>query len=135
MSSTVTGPGASWFAAAAAADAMLRALGGTEVMVSVPVASATADATGGLGMEAGATQDLVLGPVLVRRCRDGVGVELLVAAEALRAALSLSRDQRPEDVLAKEARVTVNQVSLRILSMEAEYFGGLEYLYRIRLED
>ena len=135
MSSTVTGPGASWFTAARAADALLRGLGGGEVMLSVPAANALTDTTSGMGIDAAAIQELTLAPVLVRRCRNGVGVEVMVAAETLRAALGLSNDQRPEDVLGHEARITVNQVTKRILSMEAEYFGALEYVYRIRLED
>src|SRR5689334_12142052 len=64
-------------ALARAAEAMLRALGGSEVRLRCPVAAAENEQARQLGLEAPATEDIAIAPVVVRA--SGNDVELLIA--------------------------------------------------------
>lgn len=132
--STAIGAGANWFSAARATDVLLQALGGVEVKLLVPVTQESADVTSGMGIAAAVVEELALSPALVRKSRKGTGVEVVVGAESLRT-LGATDDQRIEDVMSREARVRVGERVMRIAAIEAEYFAGVEYLYRLQVED
>jgi hypothetical protein len=102
------------------------------LLIPQPLAAAPAD--NGLALTAETDEALLLDPVLVRRNMDGSALEVMVAAETLRAALGIDDDQRPEDTMGLEARLEINLQRYRIQAVEAEFQGGLEYLYKFRVE-
>jgi hypothetical protein len=120
-------------------------LGGAEVKLLIPVARESAGETEGMGIAPAAVEELAISPALVRSSRDGEGVELVVGAETLKAALGsngttppccfATRTGHPGDLVLGEARIRVNERVMRVAAVRAEYFAGVEYLYRIRLED
>jgi hypothetical protein len=134
MNDAVTQPAPGWYPASMAAAALLRSLGGSTARLLIPQPLAAAPADNGLALTAETDEALLLDPVLVRRNMDGSALEVMVAAETLRAALGIDDDQRPEDTMGLEARLEINLQRYRIQAVEAEFQGGLEYLYKFRVE-
>ena len=105
MNDAVTQPAPGWYPASMAAAALLRSLGGSTARLLIPQPLAAAPADNGLALTAETDEALLLDPVLVRRNMDGSALEVMVAAETLRAALGIDDDQRPEDTMGLEARL------------------------------
>lgn len=134
--------------AARAADAMLRALGGAELILRIPSAAIPPESAvpAGLGLTAPMTDDIVVSPAMVRPLdrvdvraieaifsvdslaphleRSGLGVEDFLAAchgivETTGAPHFAGGEQKPGSRL------------LRITRVSVERFAGQEYLVRL----
>ncbi|MGH9524985.1 MAG: hypothetical protein ACRD3E_20860 [Terriglobales bacterium] len=117
-------------AMARSAEAMLRALGGTEVRFRCPVSAAKDAQARQLGMDAPVTEDIAVSPVVVR----GVGdeYELLIAPASVAAYLA-DRGQSAEQFFQAVLAVLVDVREFAVHAFQAEQFAGADYLYRVTL--
>ena len=113
-----------------AAEAMLRVLGGTEVMLRCPVAAAKDESARQLGLEAPITEDIAIAPVVVRAAGDGF--ELLIAPSSL-TQLIAERGQSAEAFFSAVLAAFVGSREFSILNFRTDQFAGTEFLYRIQL--
>lgn len=140
-----------------AAEAMLRALGGTTIVLRVPAGAATAPANPGLGLNPPVTDDITIAPAILRgvaRVSDPghttspSALEAVFAASALAPHLERS-GQSAEDFLASAYGVVQPRAGahleggaqqpdarlLRITGMTIERFAGQEYLVTLALTE
>ena len=122
-------------ALARAAEAMLRALGGGDVVIRCPVAPAGNAANAELGIEGPVTEDLSITPAVARssvaRASDsGLRFEFLFAPASLARYLD-DRGESAEDFFAGALGIVHGQKLLHVESMTAESFAGTPYLYRV----
>ena len=128
--------GISGCAAARAADAMLLALGGTEVTLLFPAAGMPADAVAALGLVDPGVEQAVISPVIVRELtteNDGPRrrIELLAGRSAMAEQVS-ERNVVSADVLFETALGVVYQGEIfHIEGFVAERMDGVAYLYRV----
>ena len=115
---------------ARAAEAMLRALGGTEVRFRCPVAAAKDAQARQLGMDAPVTEDIAVSPVVVRASSDGV--ELLIAPASVSAFLA-DRRQTAEQFFRAVFAIVLDDRESAVQAFQAEQFAGADYLYRVTL--
>ena len=111
-----------------AAEAMLRALGGTEVKFRCPVAAAKDQQARQLGLEAPVTEDIAVSPVVVRA--NGDDFELLIAPSSV-APFMQDRGQSADQFFDSVLAVLLGGREFRVKSLRAEQFGGAVYLYRV----
>ena len=123
-------------AAARAADAMLRTLGGTEVTLLFPAAGMPGDAVAALGLvDPGVVQGMI-GPVIVRELTtENSGprrrIELLVGCSAVAEQVS-QRNVASADVLFETALGLVYGGEIfHIQGFVVERLEGMAYLYRV----
>ena len=126
----MTNPNARGAVLARAAEAMLRALGGTEVKFRCPVAAAKDAQARQLGMDAPVTDDTPVSPVVVRA--NGNDLELLIAPASIAQYLS-DRGQTAEQFFAAVLAVLIGAREFTVKSFHAEQFAGAEYLYRVAI--
>jgi hypothetical protein len=121
-------------ALARAAEAMLRALGGGEVVLRCPTAPAANETNRELGLEAPVGDDLALSPVLARsvaRVSDSCArYEFLFAPASLTACLA-DRRQSAADFFSSLLGVVHQGRLLHVESMTTDTFAGAAYLYRV----
>lgn len=120
-------------ALARAAEAMLRALGGGEVVLRCAVAPAANETNRELGLEAPVINDLAVSPVLVRAASipaPKTKLELLFAPGSLAAYLA-DRRQSAEEFFSSLIGVVHQGRLLHVESMTADTFAGAAYLYRV----
>ena len=123
-------------AAQRAAEALLRTLGGGSVTVRVPAASAVGDASQ-LGLAGVVLEDVPLQPVLVRNAPatsanlERQRRELLVPASALAEAREIHDPADARTFFESALGVVLDDRLLRVVSVFADDFGGVPYLYRI----
>lgn len=119
-----------------AADAMLRSLGGGEIVLMFPMSGMPSDAAAQSGLVDPGVEQVTIAPVIARdQATDNVGprrrVEFLVPASALAdAQLQLnfvSGDQMIEGSLG----ITYQGEIFHIEGFVPECFGGTTYLYRV----
>lgn len=115
-------------AIARAAEAMLRALGGTEVTFRCPAAAAKNPEARQLGQDAPVTQDTVISPVVVRP--NGNDLELLVAPSTVSQYLS-DRGQTAEQFFEAVLAVIFGGREYNVSTFHVEQFAGTDYLYRV----
>jgi len=132
----MTMTGISGAAAARAADAMLRTLGGTEVVLLFPAAGLPADAVAGLGLVDPGVEQASISPVIVREVTtENNGprrrIELLVGQAAMAEQVS-QRNAASADVLLETALglVYCGEV-FHIEGFVVERLAGVAYLYRV----
>ncbi len=131
-------------AAARAADAMLRTLGGTEVILLFPAAGMPGDAVAGLGLVDPGVVQAVIGPVIVReftmesgglrpRVSDGPRRRIeSLAAPSARAEQVSQRGVAAADVLFETALGLVYDGEVfHIEGFVVERLAGVAYLYRV----
>lgn len=111
-----------------AAEAMLRALGGTEVKLRCPVAAAKDAQARQLGREAPVTEDISVAPVIARGAKDGL--ELLIAPSSL-AQLIADRGQSAVQFFDSVLAVVFAAREYALISFQSEQFAGADYLYRV----
>lgn len=121
-------PNARGPALARAAEAMLRALGGSEIKLRCPVAAASDEQARQLGLEAPATEDISIAPVVVRASGDAV--ELLIAPSSV-AQYMQDRGQTADQFFAAVVGVLHGGRELCVRLFHVEHFAGAEYLYRL----
>ncbi len=119
-------------ALARAAEAMLRALGGGEVVLRCPAAAAANETNRELGLEAPVTEDLTVAPVLVRlKANAGTARMELLFPPAVLASYLADRRQPAEQFFSSLIGVLHQDRLLHVESMAAETFAGTPYLYRV----
>jgi len=128
--------GISGSAAASAADALVRALGGTEVVLLFAAAGLPPDAVAELGLVDPGVEQASIAPVVVRELTtENNGprrrVEVL-AGRSTMAQLVSQRNVASADVLFETALGIVYQGEMfHIEGFLAERFEGVAYLYRV----
>ena len=132
----MTMTGISGCAAARAADAMLRTLGGTSVILLFPAAGMPPDATGVLGLIDPGVEQAAIAPVIVRELTtENNGPRRRIELVAGRSALAEQVSQRnvaSADVLFETALGIVYQGEMfHIEGFVVERFAGVAYLYRV----
>jgi hypothetical protein len=136
--------GISGAAAARAADALIRTMGGTEVILLFPAAGMPADAVAGLGLVDPGVEQAAISPVIVReftmesgglrpRVSDGPRrqIELLAGVSAMAEQVS-QRNVASADVLFETALGLVYDGEVfHIQGFVVERLAGVAYLYRV----
>jgi hypothetical protein len=128
--------GVSGGAAARAADAMLRSLGGTDVILLFAAGGMPSDATAELGLVDPGVVQATIAPVIVRELTTETNgprrrIEVLAGRSALAEQVS-QRNVASGDVLFETALGIVYQGEIfHIEGFVVERFGGVAYLYRV----
>jgi hypothetical protein len=120
-------------ALARAAEAMLRAVGGDQVVLHCRVGPAAAEQARELGQSAPAVEDLTVSPVVGRplpQTTSGLRVELLIARRSLARFLA-DRNQSAEDFFAAVLGLDFAGRTLHIERVTPEALGGDVFLYRV----
>ena len=117
--------------AAAATRATVQALGATAVTLRICGGKAAGAAVEGLGLVAPLMESIRVSPVLVRMAAEGTR-EVLVDAGTLKESVQAEGEALRNALM--QARVEVDGVEKRIVSIGAESLGGAVYLYRLGLE-
>lgn len=119
-----------------AADAMLRAMGGDEVNLVLPLPTETADSSFQLGLSDPGVQQIPISPVAVRSLPASASgpsrrLEFLLSAIAVAGAVQ-SQGAGSVDILFNGALGIEYQSTLfHIESSTTDYFGGMPYLYHL----
>ena len=113
-----------------AAEAMLRALGGTEVTLRCPTAAAKDQHSRQLGLEAPVTTDINVSPVVVHA--SGADVEVRSGPASV-AQYIQDRGQTAEQFFTTILAVLYGGRELHVKSFSTSDFAGSTYLYRIQL--
>jgi hypothetical protein len=119
-----------------AADAMLRALGGEEIVLVLPLPASTSDISSQIGLADPGVQQVQLSPVVVRNLpAPATGpaqrLELLISVSAV-ANLVQSLGLASAEALFNLALGIEYQGALfHIESTRTDYFAGIAYLYRV----
>lgn len=128
--------GVSGIAIVRAADAMLRALGGSEIRLLLPLLGMPDDPSAQLGLVDPGVEEVNLSPVVIRNLpTDNTGprrrVEFLLPAAAIVDELS-SRNVASAEAFFGGALGVIHDGDLfYIEGITTEYFAGTAYLYRI----
>ncbi len=128
--------GISGCAAVRAADALVRALGGTEVTLLFAAAGISSDAVAELGLIDPGVEQVRIEPVIVRElATENNGprrrIELLAGRSALTAQVS-QRSVASADALFESALGVVYRGEMfHIEGFSVERFDGVAYLYRV----
>lgn len=109
------------------ADALLRALGATTVILRIAIAGGPSD---GLGLAPPVVEEITLAPAAVRARPDGKS-EVLLSASAIRAAVEERSLDSDDALFALALRLIHAGRELRIESVACDTFAGSPYLYRI----
>jgi len=128
--------GISGMAAVRAADAMLRTLGGAEVVLLFAAAGLPADRASELGLVDPGVEQAMIAPVIVRElATDNSGPRRRIELVAGRSAMAEQVSQRnvaSADVLFETALGVVYQGEMfHIEGFVVERFAGVAYLYRV----
>ena len=123
-------------AAVRAADAMLRTLGGAEVVLLFAAAGLPADRASELGLVDPGVEQAMIAPVIVRElATDNSGPRRRIELVAGRSAMAEQVSQRnvaSADVLFETALGVVYQGEMfHIEGFVVERFAGVAYLYRV----
>ena len=116
--------------AKAAAETLLRALGGTHIYVRVPLTFADPGDAAQLGLAGAASEDVRLAPV-VALAKDAMKKELLISAGALLRAREIRDAKAARDFFESAIGVVFGSQLLRVVSVEHEEIGGEAFLYRV----
>jgi len=128
--------GVSGIAVTRAADAMLRALGGSTVSMLFPAAAMPNDPSTQLGLVDPGTEEVAFCPVVVRALTTAnTGprrrLEFLLSATAVAETVS-SRDAASAEALFNSALGMLYDGDLfHVEGVTTEYFAGTAYLYRV----
>jgi hypothetical protein len=117
--------------AAAMADALMRSVGGRQVLLRVPAPAAAGDLGEQVGLAIPQFQDVELAPVVFRR---SAGHELLISGSTVAALLGSLQFGSAALLFQSAAGVVIDDVLFAVLSVaSAEAFGAV-YLYRVKLQ-
>lgn len=119
-----------------AADAMLRALGGDEVALVLPLPTAPTDPGSQLGLTDPGVQQVPISPVVVRNLNaTGSGpslrLELLLSASAVADAVEAQAAPSADALFDAALGIQFQSILLHIEQMSTDYFAGVAYLYRV----
>jgi hypothetical protein len=119
-----------------AADAMLRALGGDQVALVLPLPTETNDSSFQLGLADPGVQQVFLSPVVVRRLPvpspgPSQRLEFLLSASAVASAVEAQGAASAEALFNAALGIQYQADLFHIESMISDYFAGTAYLYRV----
>lgn len=123
-------------ALARAADAMLQAMGAQQITLLFAGAGVAGDAAGELGLVDPGVEQVVVGPVAVRRLpTSNAGprqrLEILVGRGAIEDELSLRNVPSGQALLESVLGVVYGGEMFDVEGVVAEQFAGQDYLYRV----
>lgn len=130
------GAGVCGVAVLRAADAMLRALGGEEISMLLPLSAMPGDPAGQLGLADPGVEEVKISPVIVRYLpTENSGprrrVEFLVPASGIATALLAHDFAGAEQLIDATLGIAYEGELFHIEGFKSEYFGGVAYLYRV----
>ena len=119
-----------------AADALLRALGGDQIGLILPMPTETGSDSTQLGLTDPGVQQVTISPVVVRTLpAPGAGprvrLEFLVSASAVASAVDAEGADSPEALFDLALGIQHQADLFHIESVSTEYFAGTAYLYRV----
>lgn len=119
-----------------AADAMLRALGGDEAMLVLPLPASTGDIASQIGLGDPGVQRVKLTPVVVRTLQappsgPAQRLELLVSVSAVADAVQEQGLASAEALFSAALGIEYQGALFRVERTSADYFAGAAYLYRV----
>jgi hypothetical protein len=119
-----------------AADAMLRALGGEQVILLLPLPSAPSDPGSQLGLQDPGVQEVPISPVVSRQLPAPASgprmrVELLLSASAVAKAVDSLGASSPQALFDSALGIQYGDDLLHIESVTTDYFAATVYLYRV----
>jgi hypothetical protein len=115
-----------------AAEALLRANGGRNVVLRMPGLAASGDDAEQLGLATPGFQDVVLGPVVFRKA-ESPG-KLLVSGAAVAAIVGSMAFDSAEVLFEQAVGVVVGNVLYEVESCVASVSGGVAYCYAVGLK-
>jgi len=116
--------------ATAMADALLRSVGGRQVLLRIPAPAVAGDFGEQVGLAAPLFQDVELAPVVFRR---SAGHELLVSGSTVAKLVGSLQFGSAALLFHSAAGVVIDNLLFAVLSVaSAEAFGAV-YLYRVKL--
>lgn len=123
-------------AAMRAADAMLRALGGEEIALVLPLAGETPDLSSQLGLSDPGAQRVPIFPVVVRNLPAPASGpaqrrEFLLSAAAIANAVQEQGAASAQALIDATLAVEYQGTLYHIESGTTDYFAGTAYLYRL----
>jgi hypothetical protein len=115
-----------------AAEAMLRALGGSEVTLRFNGGAISDDAASNprLGLGANLSEDVALSPVVVRDVGDGA-LEFVLPASIVEAQVELRQAGTATTLFQAALGFNHNGKLMRIESASTDFHAGAAYLYRV----
>ena len=119
-----------------AADAMLRALGGVEAWLVLPLMKMPDDASAQLGMVDPGVKNVPLTPVVVRNLQtENAGprrrLEFLISASVMESELSAQAANSAQELFDAALGIMYGAELFRIEGMVTDEFAGTAYLYRV----
>ena len=119
-----------------AADALLRALGGEEIGLVLPLPTETGSDSTQLGLTDPGVQQLTIFPVVVRTLpAPGTGprlrMEFLISASAVASAVNAEGADSGEALFDLALGIQFQTDFFHIENVSTEYFAGTAYLYRV----
>jgi hypothetical protein len=119
-----------------AADALLRALGGDQIGLMLPLPTETASDSTQLGLTDPGVQQLTISPVVVRtlpapKTGPRVRLEFLISASAVAEAVDAEGADTAEALFDLALGIQHQADLFHIESVNTEYFAGTAYLYRV----
>ena len=119
-----------------AANAMLRALGGDEIVLVLPLPASSSDISAQIGLADPGVQEVRLAPVVVRTLPapapgPAQRLELLVSVSAVASAVEEQGLTSAEALFNAAMGIEHQGTLFRVESTGADYFAGVPYLYRV----
>ncbi|HET8826592.1 MAG TPA: hypothetical protein VFM77_15740 [Terriglobales bacterium] len=119
-----------------AANAMLRALGGDEIVLVLPLPASSSDISAQIGLADPGVQQVRLAPVVVRTLPapapgPAQRLELLVSVSAVASAVEEQGLTSAEALFNAAMGIEHQGTLFRVESTGADYFAGVPYLYRV----
>ena len=119
-----------------AADALLRALGGDQIGLVLPLPTETGSDSAQLGLTDPGVQLLTISPVVVRtlpapNAGPRVRLEFLISASAVANAVDEEGADSAQALFDLALGIQHQADLFHIESMNTEYFAGTAYLYRV----
>lgn len=120
-------------AAVRAADALLRAGGGRQVLLRTPLPATPGDASEQLGLAMPTFQEVVLAPAVLRQVGKTGQRELLVSAGAVESVAGSLTYASSSVLFAQADGVVVDETLYTIEAVTTSEIFGMPYLYRLIL--
>jgi hypothetical protein len=117
---------------ARAVNAMVRAMGGGSVQLRIPTAVPGLQRE--LGMAAQLSEEMEVGPVVVReleRKNGRAGVQVLISSGVLQPHLDARGETSGLALLKQVESIAYGERVFSVTDVNAETFGGLEYMWRL----
>ena len=140
MADTGVETGISSAAVMRASDAMLRAMGGCQIFLVMPLLAMPNDPSAQLGLVDPGVQQVALSPVVVRSLAVPASgprrrLEFLISGSAVAAALTSQNAPSADALFEGSLGVVFGNDRFHIESVTPEHFAGAAYLYKVTAVD